>query len=597
MEKFVVLDAENRFATSKIAMKASSGKEARKKLADISNLHQKTRDSEQDGRFQFLPISAKEYIDQLQNENMALMKIVAERNKLIEVTEIELKKLRVNLRKMQQQNLELAQSNSKMLADLNSGKDRLKALQHELGCQKGLLKAKDMEVQTDCVAAKESMIGGNDDKLGNAKRRLQLKSSSLQVQLKDANENKRPCTKRESARFESEELKPSDSLFRWTDPENVSTSACVSYRDENREEDDAPGDEVENKRPFARRQSTKFKSEEPKPSEDLSETQAAKSFACSVSDHDKVQENGSISTRSLKNEETGGVPAPVYEDHVVRRSSVSRPLRQATKKGIDELKHSLLYTTLELETTILSAREELARKDDELVHLKALLTRITKEKDEAIAKCQRLMLEKLLLQKQQLQQTHIELPSSGGITTSNNDQHEPRSRGSSDSSYNNNAAGLSSSDSDENVIANSPGNHKDSAVALSTDVTDKIITKTPLPEKGKFLKAVMEAGPLLQTLLLAGPLPQWQHPPPQLSSIDIPPVTISCSSSPKQPITLLAHQDSCLSTCTSTAGGGVLSKKRVLILNSSDQCSDSSPPNSKYQRVVHQSSLTNNIYS
>ncbi|XP_027111450.1 uncharacterized protein LOC113762611 isoform X1 [Coffea eugenioides] len=257
------------------------------------------------------------------------------------------------------------------------------------------------------------------------------------------------------------------------------------------------------------------------------------------------------------------------------------------EQGIDELKHSLLYTTLELEATVLSAREELARKDDELVHLKSLLTKITRERDEAIAKCQRLMLEKLLLQQQQLKQTHVEpaaaAPSSG--TTSNED-FEPR-RGSD--SY----AGLSSSDCDENVIASPAG--KDSAVLLPlqpvspppafADVTDRIVPKKPLPEKGKFLEAVMEAGPLLKTLLLAGPLPQWQHPPPQLSTIDIPPVTISSSPRP-----MLLHQDSCLSTCTGGGGGG-LSKKRVLV--NGDQCCDSSPPNSKYQRVVHQSSLTN----
>ncbi|PNY02900.1 hypothetical protein L195_g026221 [Trifolium pratense] len=58
----------------------------------------------------------------------------------------------------------------------------------------------------------------------------------------------------------------------------------------------------------------------------------------------------------------------------------------------------------------------------------------------------------------------------------------------------------------------------------------ELAEKKPLPEKGKFLKAVVEAGPLLQTLLVAGPLPQWQHPPLQLKSIEIPPVSISVKS-------------------------------------------------------------------
>ena len=45
-------------------------------------------------------------------------------------------------------------------------------------------------------------------------------------------------------------------------------------------------------------------------------------------------------------------------------------------------------------------------------------------------------------------------------------------------------------------------------------VMNKLIKRKPLPQKGGFLKAVMEAGPLLQTLLLAGPLPRWKNPPP-----------------------------------------------------------------------------------
>ncbi|CAI9091191.1 OLC1v1026151C1 [Oldenlandia corymbosa var. corymbosa] len=234
--------------------------------------------------------------------------------------------------------------------------------------------------------------------------------------------------------------------------------------------------------------------------------------------------------------------------------------------GIDELKHSLLYATLELESTVLSAKEELARKDDELMALKSLLSRTTKERDEALLNTEQPVAAKPIL--------------SSGTTTTTSNEDEPR-RG---DSY----TGISSSDCDENVIVSPAG--KDSVSAKTelpllhhqafTDLTDKIELKKPLPEKGKFLQAVMEAGPLLQTLLLAGPLPQWQHPPPQLSAIDIPPVTIS-SPRPR----LLQHQDSCLSTCST--------KKRVFP-NSTEQCCDSSssPRNSKYQRVVHQSSLT-----
>ncbi|CAB4300852.1 unnamed protein product [Prunus armeniaca] len=57
------------------------------------------------------------------------------------------------------------------------------------------------------------------------------------------------------------------------------------------------------------------------------------------------------------------------------------------EEGIQELKHSLLCTTLELETTIFSAKEKIAKREEELVQLKDLLSRTVQERDEAQAKC------------------------------------------------------------------------------------------------------------------------------------------------------------------------------------------------------------------
>nr|GMD33630.1 probable basic-leucine zipper transcription factor R [Ipomoea batatas] len=174
-----------------------------------------------------------------------------------------------------------------------------------------------------------------------------------------------------------------------------------------------------------------------------------------------------------------------------------------------ELKQSLLYTTLELENTLLCAQDELAKKDEEILQLKNLLGRFVKERDEAVAKCRRLGVEKLLLHRQLRRPENI-AGGESGPTTTNEDQENALSN---------------SEDSEENVL--------------------------PV--------AVMEAGPLLQTLLLAGPLPQWQHPPPHLNSVDIPPVTISSAAA--------------------------VSKKRA---GEPLSPSASSP---KYQKVVNQSSL------
>lgn len=229
------------------------------------------------------------------------------------------------------------------------------------------------------------------------------------------------------------------------------------------------------------------------------------------------------------------------------------------------MKHSLLYSTLELEAAVISAHEEISRKDDEILQLKDLLTKIIKERDEFQAKCQELVLEKQLIFQQVQIQTHsskhhLDCPISSGTTSNEDDNID-----------------LSPSDCDDNIVVASPG-CKDTLPPPPPpppqpprpppilDVTDKIPLKKPLPEHGKFLQAVMEAGPLLQTLLLAGPLPQWQHPPPQLNSVDIPPVT-----------TKILHQDSCLISPTS---GGFTNKRAMVNRENSDFS-----PNSKYQKV------------
>lgn len=214
---------------------------------------------------------------------------------------------------------------------------------------------------------------------------------------------------------------------------------------------------------------------------------------------------------------------------------------------------------MELETTIVSAKEKISRKEEEVVRLKDLLSRVIEERDDAKAKCQRLVLDKLLLQQELQKQQEVFAPQN----------HEVESKGSdSDKHF------VASSDSDENIIS-SPN----ADPIMSQDVLTKLLgDQKALPEKGKLLQAVIEAGPLLQTLLLAGPMPQWQHPPPQLKSIEIPPVAIS----PPTPH-LLQHQDSCISTSSNTTCFG---NKRSL-LHSDGSGSDSSPKSTKYQKVVH----------
>nr|GLL43142.1 WASH complex subunit CCDC53 homolog [Ipomoea trifida] len=232
-------------------------------------------------------------------------------------------------------------------------------------------------------------------------------------------------------------------------------------------------------------------------------------------------------------------------------------------KSMDELRQWLLVMTMELEKTRMKAQEELEMRENQIFQLKDMLSRAMKEKIDAEEKCKRLQLERFLLQ----QPPAPAAPMSGVSSI----EDEPRIRG-VDHSNNN---GFSSSDSDESIVS-SP------APAPATQDLPIVIDK-PLPEKGKFLQAVMKAGPLLQTLLLAGPLPQWRHPPPPMDSYQIPPPPVAIPSPAPAPATnCLPPQDSLLSITAynSISNCGRINRKRGFFDDS-----DSSME-AKYQRVV-----------
>jgi len=238
---------------------------------------------------------------------------------------------------------------------------------------------------------------------------------------------------------------------------------------------------------------------------------------------------------------------------------------------MDELKQTLMYTTMELEQTRVTVQEELRKRDEQLHNLKELFNKVARERDEAQEKCQRLFLEKLFFQQQKQQNQD---PLSGISSIEDEQQHQQQKRG-IESSNN----GISLSDCEESIVS-SPQQQQ---VVLTTRteqpmmMIDSIAKDKPLPEKGKLLQAVMKAGPLLQTLLLAGPLPQWRHPPPPLESFEIPPVTIHSPPPQHQQHHQLLHQESFVnSNC-----GRFNSRKRVFC-----EGSDSPSAENKYQRIV-----------
>ncbi|CAN8244335.1 unnamed protein product [Cochlearia groenlandica] len=219
-------------------------------------------------------------------------------------------------------------------------------------------------------------------------------------------------------------------------------------------------------------------------------------------------------------------------------------------KTTEELRQNLLHTTLDLEQTKMFAHEEIRKKDEQLFHLKDILTKTIKERDQALDQYQQhLMFHNILLQQQQ-QHKHMTPPLSGSSSIEDIETLHPQQLLSNNKSF-------TSSDCEKSLV--SLTNHiMDQTSFQEASRTHIMDLNKPLPEKGKLLQAVLKAGPLLKTLLLAGSLPQWRHPPPPLKIFEIPLVTIQC------PIV----NNGCVK----------FNRKRVF--------SDVSHPKTKYQKVI-----------
>ncbi|GMP68590.1 hypothetical protein CsSME_00028155 [Camellia sinensis var. sinensis] len=380
-EDLFILDSDDSFVgdNPEVEKKAKGSFEsaARKRLGDISNLPQRPKPSTKDEKEQFVSNTTKEYIEHLKKVSLNLVN-----SKIIEFSGIELQKLRINFQKMRQQNLQLAQSNSQMLTDLNSEKDRLKVLQHELGSKNALLNAKKLELKekaeitcqyTDkqegtskSEEARESLEADRaDNEDFKTKKRQQSKSLNLstvkQVQLKEKTENKRASLRRQSARFKSAEPEPTEEVFEIDNAkfpvcsllddqmrEDGSTSTCSSAKTDDKRGSSGPSDDeardrasteqiqlkekTEKKRACLRRQSARSKHQESEPTEDTFEIVDTKFPVCSLHD-DQMQEDGSTSMCSLAKDDKRGISDPSDDKtQQLQRSSIGRPLRLAAKK-------------------------------------------------------------------------------------------------------------------------------------------------------------------------------------------------------------------------------------------------------------------------
>lgn len=371
MEGLKVLGTENRIGISdgktkgeKRAKGSKIGSSPRKRLGDISNMQQLPKPSNQEAKpQQTFSVVTSDYIDKLHKENMTLMKVLTDRNKIIELSGIELQKLRINLQKVQQQNLLLAQANSQMLAELNSGKDKLKALQHELGCKNALLKARKFVLEgkaitVTCATSENQVLADKQDEAGkfieeqevdnkrsNTRRRgrpsknKSLDSSTVKaVQAREKIDNKRPCLRRRSAKFNSEEAESTEERLclrkqsaRIKSEEAEPTDERLSSRRKSASFQYEEPEQTEKRVVRTRRPSARFKSEEPEPTEDLFEIDEAKFPASPLCD-EQVHENGVTSLNlSVKTEQEEGNGAVKDETQGTTRYS-GRPSRQAAVK-------------------------------------------------------------------------------------------------------------------------------------------------------------------------------------------------------------------------------------------------------------------------
>ncbi|XAR60028.1 hypothetical protein NMG60_11033252 [Bertholletia excelsa] len=213
----------------RMAKRSSFGSIVRKRLSDITNSIPQTRSPVPAKKLSPTNSSEKEYINQLVKENLELVKIIADKNKMIELTALELQKMRVHLQKMQLQNWNLAQSNSHITAELNLGKEKLKALQHEIVCKDAVLKAKNLELEekaktrnrSSCSQPGDGVVeehNSHDERRpGKGQRRRVTRSPSIgpsntfqQLADKDTTGNKRRCLRRKSTSFESQQQEAHD---------------------------------------------------------------------------------------------------------------------------------------------------------------------------------------------------------------------------------------------------------------------------------------------------------------------------------------------------------------------------------------------------
>ncbi|KAI3917126.1 hypothetical protein MKX01_003575 [Papaver californicum] len=364
-KEFFVLDTENcgnggKMIEDKVLKQQSLGSLVSKRLSDITNSLSSPNQHEKQKLVG--SCSEKDYIGQLLKENVALRKVIAERNAM---AGIEIKKMRETMQKLQQQNWHLAQANSKMLMEVNIGKDRLKAMQHELGCRNAMVKSLQLQGREENEPCQKAHTEEIDKKTVGVKGRRQSRIHSVEssaamdkVVMEDQAEVKGPSNsnRRRQSRIHSIESSAVTKEVVMEDKADDKRHSAVSKHEQteaNEEKADnkrpclrrkssafftpevpeEPTDEkAEGKRVQQRRHSTRLKPQQPESAEDLCEMEDAK-FPVSLLLDEPMKETGATSSDSTTVKEAKKISnAFLVETPEPRRASIGRPMRSAAVK-------------------------------------------------------------------------------------------------------------------------------------------------------------------------------------------------------------------------------------------------------------------------
>lgn len=184
-------------------------------------------------------------------------------------------------------------------------------------------------------------------------------------------------------------------------------------------------------------------------------------------------------------------------------------------EDMEQLGQKLLCTTLELEKLKSEAMNEMQKNKEYINQLIRLLKFAIQERDEA-----RTQFHKLLNQTSPLPDIPLFQPGNPNSSiTESNTLSDP---------YGSSPYDVVSSPEFSNINVAAASQPLIPEIDHESLIIDSLAKGRVLPQKGKFLQAVLQAGPLLQPLMVAGPLPRWRNPP-QMQPFQIPALSIKGS--------------------------------------------------------------------